>query len=570
MDVQTRELGAGGIRRETWWTLGVAAIVLLALALRLHGINNPILDHPGWRQGDTAAIARNFARLQFNFMYPQTLYNGPPPNYVELELQIVPFLTATLYKVFGVHEIFGRLVTLAFSLATVVTLAHFARWLFTSSLAGITAAFFFAVFPGSVYYGRSFMPDTAMVFFLTAALYGLARFLLEDPTLAPRMLARTAALLTFAYLAKPVAVIAVLPLAAVVAQRLRAGLATRASAAAVLLIVPLAILWLYDRRVASYAEWHWASGITTLHVLPALRDAFGSFSGFAAKCAAFRSALGMLSQTMLGSTGFACSVAAFFTLPWVTARSKPLLWAWLIAALAYVFVVVTVERVDYYMYPLLPLCALAIGGAAARFVNAAIAAVAAPAARYALVALLPVLGLVVLVQGRAAVAPYYDYNPQAYRNALRLDAALDKHALVVIGHYGPDVQYYLDRFGWEEDAALWTPFDEESAIRKGARYFISIEDDRLRRNVELCAWLQRFPVFDFGAPWIVYETDPAKTLPNADALWKAFRAAERAGKASTFLDRLPRCATHPPHGPIASKVRSAAWNASGPTVIVPR
>ena len=42
------------------------------------------------------------------------------------------------------------------------------------------------------------------------------------------------------------------------------------------------------------------------------------------------------------------------------------------------------------------------------------------------------------------------------------------------------MQYYIDRFGWEEDPALWTPFDEESAIRKGARYFISIEDGRLR------------------------------------------------------------------------------------------
>ena len=52
-----------------------------------------MLDHPGWRQGDTAA-SRATLRLQFNIMFPQTTYNGPPPNYVELELQIVPFLAA--------------------------------------------------------------------------------------------------------------------------------------------------------------------------------------------------------------------------------------------------------------------------------------------------------------------------------------------------------------------------------------------------------------------------------------------------------------------------------------------
>src|SRR5215469_17584561 len=112
-----------------WWGLALLVVLAIALVLRLKGINNPILDHPAWRQGDTASIARNFALLQFNIMYPQTNYDGPPPNYVELELQIVPFLAATLYKVFGVHEVFGRLISIVFSLGTVVVVFLFGRWL---------------------------------------------------------------------------------------------------------------------------------------------------------------------------------------------------------------------------------------------------------------------------------------------------------------------------------------------------------------------------------------------------------------------------------------------------------
>ncbi|MBV8373651.1 MAG: glycosyltransferase family 39 protein, partial [Candidatus Eremiobacteraeota bacterium] len=423
---------------HAWWVAGIFAILLLGLALRLHGIANPILDHPGWRQGDTAGIARNFARLSYNVMYPQTLYNGPPPNYVELELQIVPFLAATLYKAFGFHEIFGRFISVAFSLATTVTLAYFARWLFASAVAGLVAAFFFAVFPGSVYYGRTFMPDAAMVFFLTAALYGAARLLLEDPSLRPRPLARATALVTFAYLAKPVAVLALLPLIALIWQRLRVGLPTRPTAAGVPLLVPLLILWLYDRRVASYAEWHWASGITQLHVLPALRDGFASLASFQAKVTAFGGAIGMLRETLLGTSGFLCSIAGFLALPWLASRSRALLWSWLVAALAYIFVVVTVERVDYYMLVILPLCALVIGGALARFVTSVLRADAAPLARYAIVALVPILGIVVLLQGRAAVASYYRFRPEVYANARALNARLDPNALVVIGHYGPD------------------------------------------------------------------------------------------------------------------------------------
>ena len=80
-------------RSAAWWPYVIGAIVILGLALRLRGIHDPLLDHPGWRQGDTAAIARNFATLDLNLFHPQTDYDGPPPNYVELELQIVPFVS---------------------------------------------------------------------------------------------------------------------------------------------------------------------------------------------------------------------------------------------------------------------------------------------------------------------------------------------------------------------------------------------------------------------------------------------------------------------------------------------
>jgi Dolichyl-phosphate-mannose-protein mannosyltransferase len=518
-----------------WWGTGLLLVVLIAVVLRLKGIHDPILDHPGWRQGDTASIARNFLRLNFNIMYPQTTYNGPPPNYVELELQIIPFFAATMYKIFGIHEVFGRLLSIGFSVGTVVVLAFFGRWLFSSALAGSIAAFFFAAYPGSVYYGRTFAPDTAMVFFLTAALYAASRFLLENRRMDPRALARATALLTFAYLAKPVAVVGVVPVLCAIWERARSGLTTRVTALGVLVIVPLLILWLYDRRIASYAEWHWASGITRLHVLPALQASVSGLPAFVEKLAEFRDAIGMLRATMLGTAGFLLTLGSFVALRWIAARTKSVLWGWLAAGLVYVFVVVTVERVDYYLLLLVPLCALVTGGALAAYVRWIAQMNLATAARYSLTAVVPVIWAVVLFGGIATAAPYYSYNKAAYRNAVALDRTLDRNALVVIGHYGPDVQYYVDRFGWEEDPALWTPFDEESAIRKGARYFISIEDNRLRRNTELCAWMQRFPVLDPHAQWPVYQTDLAKIAPGSDAFWRAFRAAERVGHGRAFL-----------------------------------
>ncbi|MFN2529550.1 MAG: hypothetical protein ABR584_12630, partial [Candidatus Baltobacteraceae bacterium] len=107
------------------------------------------------------------------------------------------------------------------------------------------------------------------------------------------------------------------------------------------------------------------------------------------------------------------------------------------------------------------------------------------------------------------------------------------------GHYDPSVLYYIDRKGWEEDPYLWTPFDEQSAIRKGARYFVAIERNRFEKNVELYNWMQRFPVLNANATWPVYESDSAKIRPGAEKRWQEFRRAEKAGNASQYVPRPP-------------------------------
>jgi Dolichyl-phosphate-mannose-protein mannosyltransferase len=500
----------------------MAAFVVAGLLLRLRGIHNPLLDHPGWRQGDTAAIARNFATLQFNIFFPQADYNGPPPNYVELELQIVPFIAATLYKIFGIHEVFGRLLSVAFGLGTIVVTGAFARRLFRSSVAGLAAAAIYTALPGSIYYSRTFMPDTAMVFFLTAAVYACARYFWDEDPNSWRGLIPAALLLMLAFLAKPVAVVAIVPVAASALARYGWRATLTRPQTYVLLAIAFGPLAAYGAFVNAHAEWHWASGITQKHVLPALRAAFTSPQAFRAKLTAMGIVLQMLVRTMLGPFGFAFLVAGFAV--GFRRREGAVLYGWLAAALVYVYVVVTVERVDYYMYLILPLAALAGGNLVLRFWLAARAtkgwqiAVAAAALLY----------VAMISLDRRLIAPYYAYSKSNYVMARALNATLEPKALIVMGHYDPSILYYINRKGWEEDPYLWTPFDEQSAIRKGARYFVSIEHKRLKHNVELYAWLARFPV-DETERWPVYQTDYAKMLPGAEARWQAFRRAEKAG-----------------------------------------
>jgi 4-amino-4-deoxy-L-arabinose transferase-like glycosyltransferase len=508
-----------------WFWAAALALTAIGAVLRLKGIHDPIFDHPGWRQGDTAAIARNFAQLQYNILFPQTDYNGPPPNYVELELQIVPFLAATLYKLFGVHEIFGRLISLAFGVATIPVVAAFARWLFRSELAGIVAAGAFAILPGAWYYSHTFMPDTAMVFFTTCAVYACARWIVEDEARSWRGWWPAALLLTVAFLAKPVAVTAAIPIAACAVGRLGwRGAVTRPLLWALFAVafVPLAA---YDRFVSSHAEWHWASGITRLHVIPSLVAALTSPHAFAEKARWFAHALVMLSTTMLGPLGAVFALAGLFGR--LRSRSDVLLWGWLGGGLLYAYVVVTVERVDYYLYLLLPLAALFV---ARSIVPQAEAVSTTPERRRTAVALLVTVFVVAAYTGYRQIRPYYAWSAVNYVRAKQLDAALAPGALVVMGHYDPSILYTIGRKGWEEDPHLWTPFDEQSAIRKGARYFISVEHARLKQtNLELYCWLARFPLLDPNAAWPVYQTDSAKVVPGAEERWRAFRRREMAG-----------------------------------------
>ncbi len=490
----------------------LVAIVVLGLALRLFGIHNPILDHPGWRQGDEAAIARNFAQLQDDIAAPQTDYDGPPPNYVELELQIVPFAAAQLYRIFGVHEIFARLIVVGFSLGTVVLLWLFGRELF-GPRAGAIAALAYAVAPGAVYYGRTITPDTDMVFFMTGTLWCWWRWATRGRHADFWWAAFFGAC---AWLAKPPALLALAPMTAVLfAARGRRALATWEPYAFAL--VTLTPFFLYFHHVRGIAEWHWAEGITDKHVLPQLWAELTHPAALAAGLQGTLALLRMLSSTILGPVLFGLAVLAGFALPRDDqARIRGWFFgAWCAALGVYAFVVVNVERVDYYLLPVLPFAALLVGGA---LDNVMRALPAAPRLRPAIACLAWACAIFIATYaGMLEIHPYYTWSRPVYAAATELDRTLDPQCLIVMGHYDPSVLYTIGRKGWEEDPLLWNVHDMTSAISKGACYFVAVEVPRLRANRSLYAFLQRYRRVPVSSGWQVYDLRHFAAAPGKRA-----------------------------------------------------
>jgi len=96
-------------RWEVW------LIILLALAVRLVAINAPYTSTHWIKQLQIAPIAKNFYEDGYNILWPETDYSADRPGYIEIEFQLVTFLTALLYPIFGIHEWVGRAVTISFS-----------------------------------------------------------------------------------------------------------------------------------------------------------------------------------------------------------------------------------------------------------------------------------------------------------------------------------------------------------------------------------------------------------------------------------------------------------------------
>lgn len=148
----------------------ILLILLLALLMRLLNIWIPYIDQHYIRQSDTAAIALNFFNNGFNIFKPEAFTGPYEHNYIETEFNLVPFLAALLYTIFGVHEWVGRLISVVFSLFTIVLIYRLFLYL-TDKKKAILISFIYSILPVTVYFGRNFQPDAAMMFFTVGYVY---------------------------------------------------------------------------------------------------------------------------------------------------------------------------------------------------------------------------------------------------------------------------------------------------------------------------------------------------------------------------------------------------------------
>lgn len=124
-----------------------------------------------WRQTDTYSIARNYLNRDLNLLRPQFFYDGPGPNIVQLELQILTYIGAFIQKKLGFEGIMiYRIISYLFFLGSGVYLYKIGKKYMLRPMAALSLAFYFLM-PLSIEYSRAVMPESLGLFFYLGSLY---------------------------------------------------------------------------------------------------------------------------------------------------------------------------------------------------------------------------------------------------------------------------------------------------------------------------------------------------------------------------------------------------------------
>lgn len=160
---------AHDLPRSAW-----VGLFIVAAAVRLIDISLP--PHlPSWHEFDTAAIARNYYHEGMNLLYPRIDWRGEGPGYAEMEFPIYAWAIAVFYKLFGLHEIFGRLIAFVLALLTVWAFFKLARYLLAAP-AAFAASFFFVLNPVAVQVAHALQPEALMFCCYVLAVYTFLRW----------------------------------------------------------------------------------------------------------------------------------------------------------------------------------------------------------------------------------------------------------------------------------------------------------------------------------------------------------------------------------------------------------
>lgn len=159
----------------------VILLIGLCVVVRLYKFNTPLIEYHSWRQADTAAVARNYARNGLDLLDPRyddfsPLQSGiaNPQGYRMVEFPIYNALIAISYRIGPILSIveWGRIWSIVSASIIVWCLYSLTRRA-TNMWAAVIASVVFSVYPFFVFYTRTVLPETFALALVMLSVYTL-------------------------------------------------------------------------------------------------------------------------------------------------------------------------------------------------------------------------------------------------------------------------------------------------------------------------------------------------------------------------------------------------------------
>lgn len=160
----------------SWQIILLVLILVIVFVVRIVTISTPALDETAWKEIDYLMISQNYWQNGYNFFQPEVSWPAEPPRVTEMEIPLVPYAAALLYKPLGYNVYTARAITLFSFLLLIVYVFKLTKRELGPYVA-VTSAFVAGMIPLYQPFGRFLFTEPLMIAMSVAALYYVAEWI---------------------------------------------------------------------------------------------------------------------------------------------------------------------------------------------------------------------------------------------------------------------------------------------------------------------------------------------------------------------------------------------------------
>ncbi len=137
----------------------IAIICLFQFVSHAYYLKIPASGHHVWRQCNTLAVARNYAEVDMNILYPRIDKNYGTDGITGPQFTSYDYTLAWLYRIFGFSQFTHRWLSLIISFSIIAGLFHLSNQFFNSKIISFWSTFSVLGIPEFYYHSFNAVPD---------------------------------------------------------------------------------------------------------------------------------------------------------------------------------------------------------------------------------------------------------------------------------------------------------------------------------------------------------------------------------------------------------------------------